>query len=212
MYFPKSQITTDLYTNGGEFIYKNNGNNYVGYYWRTQSGKYYTGKTPQDTPIQELAPASRVIEGASENSANNPVLLSPYEVNISSPFIEVNYGTLGYPNYDYKPLRMPEYSAELPTEKDYQLGEFRRYFCRKSNEIIYLEISKDTFEKLAKRDSNYYWQLYIPFNIPWRLVGKEEEVYKINKNIVDLVTFKKRAYKFDVYLQKDYLKYYKEKP
>ena len=50
MYFPKSQITTDLYTNGKEFIYINSNTEYIGFYFKTSNGKYYTGKNPNDSP------------------------------------------------------------------------------------------------------------------------------------------------------------------
>ena len=55
-YFPLSQIKTNLYTNGYEFTTNvtDTTNSYSGYYWRTSEGKYYTGKTPQDLPTQEL--------------------------------------------------------------------------------------------------------------------------------------------------------------
>lgn len=210
MYFPKSQITPNLYTNGEELIYLSTKQNYIGYYWKTQSGKYYTGKTPQDTPTQELVVASKVNGGNPQAADNNPAFNSAFDINVSSPNLTVSYGPLGYPNSNYRPLLMPTYSPSIPTENDYKLGEYRRYFCKKANEIIYLEIDKNTFEKLIKQDLNYYWQLYVPFNIPWKLVGEKEEVYKVNKNIVEFVTVKKRAYKFDIYLQKDYTKYYKK--
>ena len=54
MYFPQSQIKTDLYTNGGEFVLLSTNQNYQGPYWSTSSGKYYTKKNPQDIPYEEL--------------------------------------------------------------------------------------------------------------------------------------------------------------
>jgi hypothetical protein len=214
MYFPKSQITTNLYTNGGEYITLNDNQDYKGYYWKTQSGRYFTGKTPQDTPIQEIISVFDSTNATKfrANVSNNPVLNAPLDANVSSPNIIQSYAIMDYPNYKYKPLIVPSSVSNLPTENDYKLGEYRRYFCRKANEVIYIEVNKFLYEKLLKRDDDYYWQLYIPFNIPWKLIGEKEEVYKVNKNMVEFVTVKKRAYKFDVYLQKDYLKYYKEKP
>ena len=55
-YYPLSQITSNLYTNGLEYAVdlKNPSNSYSGYYWKTSDGKYFTGKTPQDTPCIEL--------------------------------------------------------------------------------------------------------------------------------------------------------------
>ena len=35
MYYPKSQIKTDLYTNGKKFITSRDGNEYQGYYFST---------------------------------------------------------------------------------------------------------------------------------------------------------------------------------
>ena len=56
MYFPKSQIITDLTTNGSEFVLASNGEKYVGSYFSTSNGKNYTGKTPQDGITALLVP------------------------------------------------------------------------------------------------------------------------------------------------------------
>ena len=70
MYFPKSQITPNLYTNGKEFAYVNNKQEYIGYYFKVSTGKYFTGTTAvqfggvyaaftvnNDTSITAIAPA-----------------------------------------------------------------------------------------------------------------------------------------------------------
>ncbi len=71
MYYPKSQIKTNLYTNGGEFIIESTGDDYVGYYWKTSKDEYFTGKTPQDSFIQKLVIISVL-------SINQSPLLKPY--------------------------------------------------------------------------------------------------------------------------------------
>jgi hypothetical protein len=48
MYFPKSQITTNLSTNGKEFQVVGTDEYYIGSYFKTSDGRFYTGKTPQD--------------------------------------------------------------------------------------------------------------------------------------------------------------------
>ena len=55
-YYPLSQIKTNLYTNGQEFTFTpyTPSNSYVGSYWSTSDGKFFTGKTPQDTPNNEI--------------------------------------------------------------------------------------------------------------------------------------------------------------
>ena len=49
-YYPKSQIKENQYTNGGEFIIVSTQENYMGYYWLTSKGEYFTGKTPEELP------------------------------------------------------------------------------------------------------------------------------------------------------------------
>ena len=55
-YYPQSQIKTNLYTNGNEYIVSATGVPYTGYYWKTSKGEYFSGKTPQDLPSQKLNP------------------------------------------------------------------------------------------------------------------------------------------------------------
>ena len=86
------------------------------------------------------------------------------------------------------------------------------YFCKKSNEILYLEISKDTYNKLISKDSTIAFQYYIPFNIPWQITGTKEQTYKVNKNIVELTMKQQKLPMFDMYLKKDYTKYTAQDP
>ena len=45
MYYPLSEITPDLYTEGSEFIYKDSSAPYAGYYFSTTDGRFYTERT-----------------------------------------------------------------------------------------------------------------------------------------------------------------------
>jgi hypothetical protein len=85
----------------------------------------------------------------------------------------------------------------------------RRYFCKKSNEISYLEINKEVYDKLIKNDSTIAFKYYQAFNIPWQLTGNKEQVFTTNKNIVELTMKQQKLPQFDLYLKKDYIKYYK---
>lgn len=173
MYYPKSQITSNQYSNG-DLYYKSSGQSYIGYYYKISNGKIYTGKTPQDGPNQELVLNS---------SITNTDLIS----------------------------KIPPHYQTLPTENDYTIGEFRRYFCKKSNELIYIEISQDIYTKLLQKDPSLYWQLYLPFFIPWLLTGTKEVVYNTNHNIVELTIARNNYFMFGVFLKEDYLKYWVEK-
>lgn len=55
MYYPSSQIKTNLYTNGTELVVKSTNEKYIGFYFKTSDGKYFSGKTPDDKTSQELS-------------------------------------------------------------------------------------------------------------------------------------------------------------
>jgi hypothetical protein len=199
MYYPLSQIKTNLYTNGGEYAYISSNEVYTGYYWKASDGKIFSGKTPQDTPVEELVPITTYNSNTSSNNAfisinqedtNNTVYLNIKKAPTDNTYI-------------------PPYSPTIPTSQNYQTGEFVRYFCKKSNEIIYIETSQDTYNLLLNKDPRILWQLYIPFNIPWQITGNKQTVIKTNKNIVELTMFKNKYYRFNDYLKNDYLKYFK---
>ena len=54
-YYPLSQIQTNLYTNGGEYVVKSTGNSYKGFYYKVSTGKLYVGKLPEGAQV-ELIP------------------------------------------------------------------------------------------------------------------------------------------------------------
>jgi hypothetical protein len=201
MYYPLSQITTNLNTNGGEFVYANNLQNYKGDYYKTSKGEYFTGKTPQDG-LNELL-IIKSMEGNIEFIPQNDIISY-----INTGDFEVN-NYLNITSQSPIASSIPTYSATLPTQQDYQNTEFRRYFCKKANEIIYLEISKETYDKLIAQDPQILFQLYIPFNLPWQLTGDREKVYKTNKNITELASVRQNLPMLSEYLKFNFGKYYK---
>jgi len=202
MYYPKSQITTNLYTNGDKLMYKSNSIPYMGYYWTTSTGKIYTGKTPEDTPTEELIELN--IPRASQNLTNQEAIFNNVESNINLS-LKVYSSLIPSPSS----LFLPTYFQPQPTSQDYQTGEFRRYFVKKTNELIYIEVSKDTYDNILNQNSQWLWQDYLPFNIPWSISGDKLTVAKTNKNIVDLIMLRLSLYKFNDYLRNDYTKFYK---
>jgi len=199
MYYPSSQITPNLYTNGGEFILLSTKENYVGYYWKTLDGKFFTGKTPQNNSVQELISIPPEYLGEFQDNEVSFINIGNDEVN--------NYITISKKSIS-APLH-PTYSPNIPTQKDYDAEEFTRYFCKKTNEIIYLEINKDTYTKLVNKDPTYLFQLYQPFKFQWVITGDKEKVYISNKNITRYMIEKFSFPFLNKYLKEDYLKYYK---
>ena len=54
MYIPKNRILTNQYSNDRKLVYKTSQEVYIGSYYKTFDGKYFTGKTPNDPPNLEL--------------------------------------------------------------------------------------------------------------------------------------------------------------
>jgi len=214
MYYPKSQIKTNLFTNGDEYFLSTTGESYKGYYYKTSTGQVFSGKTPDDLPnilLESISSTEWDLTAASENGRNFQQQAD-------------NFDGLVYGNEQQKPetintylslkpenlnLIIPYYVPALPTEQDYQTGEFRRYFCKKTNEIQYIEINKTQYDLLVVKDSSILWQLYSPFNLPWQITGDQEQVARTNKNIVDLTSVRLRLPRFGDYLNNNYIKYYR---
>ena len=173
MYYPKSQVKTNLYTNGDEFVYISNKQPYQGYYFKTSTGQYYTGKNADDRPNFELTQNLATAETTTDTTKSDYSVIINTDLDNNS-----TYNNLISPPPPV--LISPAYNAPEPTSQDYQIGEFRRYFCKKGNEILYLEIDEDTYDKLIAKDSQYQFSLWQPFNLPWLLVGTQEQVYKVN--------------------------------
>jgi hypothetical protein len=200
MYYPQSQIKTNLYTNGGEFALTTTKQEYVGYYWTTSSGKTYTGKTPNDINIVELTSLSKTSLPINAQSSDSVVFY-----NLDQPNSVYN----NIKNIDTKTLLLPTYYSPTPTSQDYQTGEFQRYFVKKTNELIYTEISEDTYTKINSHDSTYLWQYYIPFILPWFISGDKLTVAQTNNKVVEVTMQRLKLYKFNEYLGNDYIKFYK---
>lgn len=47
-YYPKNRIKTNLYTDGGEYRILGTSNSYIGFYWSSYVGRFFTGKNPND--------------------------------------------------------------------------------------------------------------------------------------------------------------------
>lgn len=211
MYFPQSQIKTDLYTNGGEFVLLSTNQNYQGPYWSTSSGKYYTKKNPQDIPYEELLKKTSI-----DISSNSVIPIS--SISDSGSITNSNYDFETVRNYDLirgldinNPIiqSIPQYSFPNPTEKDYNLGAFTRYLCKRTNQNIYIEINEDTFNGLKDASPEYLFSLYTPFSITWTLTGSTvSEVSKINFDVVSQYE-KQNKFKGLVKYFKNYSQFFK---
>jgi hypothetical protein len=220
MYYPKSQIKTNLYTYGDEYVITLTQAAYTGYYFLTSTGQAFTGRTPDDRPNQELTKVDPVTKneggplGTLKNSSS-PIFSAhnPFASNIINEvdiLSSLDYAQITNTNiFNPSEVLVPYYIAPTPTEQDYQIGEFRRYFCKKGNEILYLEIDKTQYDLLVTKSPSILFSLYGPFNLPWQITGTQEQVARTNKNIVDLTSQRLKLPRFGDYLNNNYLKYYR---
>ena len=221
MYIPKNRIKTNLYTPGYEFIIRSTGENYKGSYHSIYSGTFYTGKTQNDSNIREII---RFAATAGEGTPDLPQNQST--TNIIALFLKdpdpmvnteiwnqgdiVTYLQLqGKSTIDDDPKKMPQQFYPKPTEDDYLLGSFTRYFAVKVNELQYLELDLPTFQKLKKRDVGWVYLMYTIFSIQWTLTGDQEEVARTNKNQILIAEQNLNRLGLNNFLKEDYLKFYK---
>jgi hypothetical protein len=197
MYYPKSQIKTDLFTNGNEYILSTTKEEYKGYYYELSNGNKYTGKTPEDGP-NILLTVQNLTDLEIEIFSNQ----SPQFIEIQD---EISGGT-----YNKTPLirSLPQFNPTLPTPQEQSLGAFTRYFCKKNNELRYIETNKTTYDQLKSKDSKIAWDLYTPLEVLWNIKGTKEQVTRANKTTIALLEQRQKWYGFSQYLKEDYLKYY----
>ena len=195
MYFPSTQFTPNLYTNGEEYLLSTTREPYKGYYFRTYTNKLYTGKTPNDTPTIELVSATEIIP-----SLPNPSTI--LEPDIISPTVNPVFGLS-----NVKSRYVPQSIVSLPTSSDYEMGYFTRYFCKKNNELKYMETDSTTYNKLSSQDASIAWDLYTPVFVNWYIVGDEKKTYLINKTSVQLIERDHKWYGFTNWFKDNFSKY-----
>jgi hypothetical protein len=87
VYIPKNKTQINLSTSGGEYVLLSDKTDYIGYYHALYNGKYFTGRTPNSSEIQEIILVSKT------NSQNS---------NSSSPLISIPSSPLFPTSQDYK--------------------------------------------------------------------------------------------------------------
>lgn len=216
MYIPKNRIITNQYTSGNEFVFLADKTEYVGFYHSLYTGEFFTGKTPNDPPNNQIIKSSNTTDGIWEKTSKDlefqqfvdnydGFTFNDQQQNMES--IRV-YNNLQENDYSVTKL-IPQQYYPQPSIEDYDLGSFTRYFCKKQNQHLYTELNKTTYTSLVNHDPNYLWQPYSPFKIQWTLVGEERNVYNANRNMVLLLEKRNKIIGLQNFLQENYLKFYK---
>jgi hypothetical protein len=213
MYIPKNKIKTDQYTRGGEYQSLITGNEYVGSYWLMYNGKIFSGVDPNDTPQEELVPFRKsTIEPIIEEGND----VQEYAYNWNKETVPGQYQNMELVS-TYNAIRaidmskvtfLPQEFYPTPTDEDYKLGKFTRYFCVKVNEPIFTEISQVEYDKFNNQDPNYDWITYSIFVLDWVITGNEEDVEQTNFNQIQLVEERLGKKGLAQYLMGNYIQYF----
>lgn len=202
MYFPKSQIKTNLTTNGGLLRVVSTKEEYIGSYFETSTLKYYSGKNPQDTPTIELElipnNSEEYTKLTNKSSTNppegDPIIDEAYAAPIQDSIDqETTFFTLPNDyinssglNFDFSP-KIPKSIVPIPTKEDYKFEVIERYFLRKINEPKFIEIDKLTYFQYINKSDEVQYRLYIPFKFTWQISGIDRnKVATINYNILKI--------------------------
>jgi hypothetical protein len=205
LYYPPNQIKPNLLANAGEFVFASNALPYSGSYHQLSNGKYYTEALHTNTS-QEIIKSSIPFDDQDPGIINTGTLPQVVEV------VNVIPNNIGYSrltNNSTLSKEVPVNVSNLPTEQDYKIGEFRRYFAKKINEDSYLEFNQEVYNRLIFKDPSIYYEQYIAFNLPWRLTGEANKVALTNRNMVNLNIQQSNLFQFGDYLNNNYLKYYR---
>lgn len=217
MYFPKHQIIPNLSTQGGELKYAQEPTTeYSGSYFKTSDGRFYTGKDSTDKPnlpLSLVSPAENPLSNPEINPTNNKtsfVKLEHNEPRGTNMYIEdVDYYRARSIKDRGDAPRPPVKSSPLPTEQEYDKGVYYRYFMKKGNEGLFIEVNLDEYNIFLKEDSSVDYSLYTPIKVIWNLRGKEEEVYNSNKAAVSLIEQRKNFYGFTLSFKGKFSKYWR---
>ena len=197
-YFPKNRITENLYTNGWEYAIKKTGVEYIGYYHKIFTGAAFTGKNPQVNPSYELIPYHQLDNlntDAPKGFFNKDSVRYNSIKNIRKKTAIIPYSDSPQPKYP------------VLTNSDYELGEFERYFLKKRNQSLYIEILKNDYTNIRKNQRGPIFLLYSPFSLPWKITGNPQDVLDINRNMTLLTEKDKQLKDFSKFLT-DYTQFY----
>ena len=204
IYYPKTQIRTNLFTNGDEFINSVTKELYVGNYYETSLNQQFTGKNPQDPNSVPLIPIDETALNPTQTNAENDLVL---DVRFTEPNYAYSIITKQNPNTP-QPV-YPKFYFAKPTQQDYKNTQFNRFFYKVLSGEKYVEISQNDYNSLINKEAKFLYQSVLAIILPWQLTGTQEEVYKTNARTTQNIESQYGIKGLGLYLNFDYTKFYK---
>ena len=81
--------------------------------------------------------------------------------------------------------------------------------AKKNNENSYIETSKQIFNKLKQKNTDYDYNSYLIFSLSWKLTGEQNTVLKANRNTILITEQNQKINGLGTYLKNNYLEFYK---
>jgi len=169
MYIPSSNIVETGYTQGYRFTSKI-GENYKGFYFKDNKGKFYSGKSYTTDTIElidTLPPISLDLNSLVRNNVFNSRYTKLYKNDLNVPLLKTEYIE--------------------PSEDDYINGVFVRCVAQLIPSIYpeknIVEITSSTFYQVKNNPS--ILKLYRLASFGWKLNGPIDDVYKNNIRVRD---------------------------
>jgi hypothetical protein len=169
IYYPDEQIEKNLFTNGREYMFLDNWEEYSGYFHRYSTGEIFTEKNWDHVKSKRLV---RFKEGSK----------SYFKYLDLKQFTILPNGdkrkTIGETTQFYK-YRAPRVVKVRPTSKDLKKGKILRYFVYKRNEPerVFFEIDADQVKNYSSLNKGINHILYGLVNITWKVDGPEYDIY-----------------------------------
>jgi hypothetical protein len=170
LYYPKSHISTNLRTDGLEWMLED-GTEYKGFYHKYVDGTVLTGAVFHKTDSKKLIPYVNKVD-----QPNN-----------------FEYDAIVKKNR----IIAPYYVFPIPILDDYKAGKITRYFLKRRNFSTFqdiIEINKAQWLKLKQYDDGIDNNLYMAVVVDWKLTGPLNDdrstqnivygVYDTNQRIV----------------------------
>lgn len=157
-YIPLSKISIK-HTTGGLLKFASNGKSYAGSYIKVNNGKYYAGTSNTDIGPELVLDTISHIEGDKPFGSTKEVLKYSLLKKDIRKFLEA-----------IKPVPVVK---NTPTELDYENGVYKRFFSKRINGNNYLEIDRDTYNSIIKKDGKYDHNLYNVGAINWYITGND---------------------------------------
>ena len=188
MYYPESKILSNQSTDGTELVYLGTNQPYQGAYHILANGKIFTGKNPRDGQLSRLEYSNNIkfLEDVADFSSLGPTEIlkdTKYDLvrqrqNIKSPMSE---------------LIEPKYSEPVV-----KYPSFKRYFLRRTNNVIFTEVSQIDFNAIKIKDPKYNFGIYIPFELIWTTSGAN--IAETNEKMTFLTEKRFKVYGLSKYI------------